>query len=172
MTLLLLNFILAIVWIFITGEFTLGNIVFGFFLGYLVLVVVSPAIDEGRYVRKFWKVLFLIVYFIKELFISSIRVAIDVMKPRFRMQSGVVAIPLDAQTDFEITLLANMISLTPGTLSLDVAPDGKTLYIHAMYIDNGDVDSVRHNIKEGMERHILDVTRDPGISKYRDEASL
>lgn len=172
MTLLLLNFILAIVWIFITGEFTLGNIVFGFFLGYLVLVVVSPAIDEGRYVRKLWKVLFLIVYFIKELFISSIRVAIDVMKPRFRMQSGVVAIPLDAHTDFEITLLANMISLTPGTLSLDVAPDGKTLYIHAMYIDNGDVDSVRRNIKEGMERHILDVTRDRGLNKYRDEASL
>jgi multicomponent Na+:H+ antiporter subunit E len=159
MTLFLLNILLAIVWIFITGEFTLGNIIFGFVLGYLVLVLVSPAMDEGRYVRKIWKVLFLVVYFIKELFISSIRVAVDVMKPRFRMQSGVVAIPLDVQTNFEITLLANLISLTPGTLSLDTSPDGKTLYMHAMYIDNGDVEAVRRSIKNGMERYILEVTR-------------
>lgn len=159
MTLFLLNILLAFVWIFITGEFTLGNIIFGFVLGYLVLVFVSPAMDEGRYVRKIWKVLFLVVYFIKELFISSIRVAADVMKPRFRMQSGVVAIPLDVQTNFEITLLANLISLTPGTLSLDTSPDGKTLYIHAMYIDNGDVEAVRRSIKNGMERYILEVTR-------------
>lgn len=159
MTLLLLNIMLAIVWIFITGEFTLGNILFGFVLGYLVLLIVTPAIDEGRYVRKIWKILFLIVYFVKELFLSSIRVAIDVMKPRFKMQSGVVALPLDVQTDFEITLLANLISLTPGTLSLDTSPDGKTLYIHAMYIDGGDVESVKRGIKEGMERYVLEVTR-------------
>jgi multicomponent Na+:H+ antiporter subunit E len=159
MNLFLINILLAAVWIFITGDFSEGNVLVGFVLGYLVLLIISPALDGGRYVRKIWKVLYLIVYFIKELVISSIRVAIDVMKPSFRMQSGVVAIPLDAQTDFEITLLANLISLTPGTLSLDVSPDGKTLYIHAMYIDNGDIEGVRQSIKNGMERMVLGVTR-------------
>jgi multicomponent Na+:H+ antiporter subunit E len=50
-----------------------------------------------------------------------------------------------------------MISLTPGTLSLDVSADRKILYIHAMYID--DVNAVRRKIKDGFERRVLEVLR-------------
>jgi multicomponent Na+:H+ antiporter subunit E len=75
------------------------------------------------------------------------------------MRPGVVAIPLDVQTDAEITLLANLITLTPGTLSLDVSTDRRVLYIHVMYIDNDDVEAVRRKIKEGFERRVLEVLR-------------
>jgi multicomponent Na+:H+ antiporter subunit E len=75
------------------------------------------------------------------------------------MRPGVIAIPLNARTDVEITLLANLITLTPGTLSLDVSADRSVLYIHVMYIDNDDIDAVRRKIKEGFERRILEVLR-------------
>jgi multicomponent Na+:H+ antiporter subunit E len=159
MTLFLLNILLALIWAFITGEFTLANVLIGFGLGYLVILIASPAIDNDNYIGRFWSALSLFIFFLKELVVSSIRVALDVIKPSFKMQSGMVRIPLDAQTDLEKTLLANMISLTPGTLSVDLSQDEKFLYIHAMYVDNGDVEAVRREIKNGMEARILKVTR-------------
>jgi multicomponent Na+:H+ antiporter subunit E len=72
---------------------------------------------------------------------------------------GVVAIPLDARTDAEITLLANLITLTPGSVSLDLSEDRRVLYVHAMYIDGGDVEAYRRSIKEGLERRVLELLR-------------
>jgi multicomponent Na+:H+ antiporter subunit E len=72
---------------------------------------------------------------------------------------GVVAIPLDARTDFEITLLANLITLTPGSVSLDLSEDRRVLYVHAMYIDGGDVEAYRRSVKEGLERRVLELLR-------------
>lgn len=158
MKIFLLNIILALIWAAVTASFTFGNFLIGLLLGYFVLLIVGTAIDQSGYTRRVYQTIMLILYFLKELFVSSIRVAIDVMRPTFRMQSGVVAIPLDVKTDVEITLLANMISLTPGTLSLEVSEDRKELYIHAMYIDDG-IDQVRESIKNGMEKRILEVTR-------------
>jgi multicomponent Na+:H+ antiporter subunit E len=107
-------------------------------------------IKVGQVVR------FLLV-FLKELMVASIRVAYDVVTPTYYMRPGIIAIPLDAKTDLEITLLANVISLTPGTLSLDVSEDRKTLYIHAMFIDNEN--DLRREIKDGLEKRLLEVMR-------------
>ena len=62
------------------------------------------------------------------------------LTPRARARTGVLAIPLEAKSDLEITMLANLITLTPGSVSLDVSSDRRFLYLHAMYID--DVDRV------------------------------
>jgi multicomponent Na+:H+ antiporter subunit E len=72
---------------------------------------------------------------------------------------GVVAIPLDARTDAEITLLANLITLTPGSVTLDLSEDRSVLYVHAMYIDGGDVEAYRRSVKEGLERRVLELLR-------------
>lgn len=149
---------LALVWATVTGQFTIGNLVIGFILGYIILLITRPVLYESDYAGNFWRAIALVIYFLKELFVSSLRVAADVVKPQFKMRSGVVAIPLDAETDVEITMLANMISLTPGTLSLDVSEDRTRLFIHAMYIDT-DVDAVRRDVKNGMERRLLKVVR-------------
>ncbi len=72
---------------------------------------------------------------------------------------GVVAIPLDARTDVEIALLANLITLTPGSVSLDLSEDRRVLYVHAMYIDGGDVEAYRRSVKDGLERRVLELLR-------------
>jgi multicomponent Na+:H+ antiporter subunit E len=96
-------------------------------------------------------------FYLWELIIANLRVAYEVMTPGYRIRPGVIAIPLDARTDMEIAMLANLITLTPGTLSLDVSTDRRVLYIHALYVD--DIEAVRRNIKEGMERRVLEVLR-------------
>jgi multicomponent Na+:H+ antiporter subunit E len=156
MNLFLLNILLAFVWSAVTGEFSIGTFGIGFIIGYLILLIASPVIDPNGYTRKLWLVIGLTLYFLKELVVSSFRVAVDVIRPgELKMHSGVVGIPLEVEGDFQITLLANMISLTPGTLSLDVSEDRKTLFIHAMYIENDDPEVVRNEIKNGMERVVI-----------------
>ena len=72
------------------------------------------------------------------------------------MKPGVIAMPLAAKTDLEITMVANLISLTPGTLSLDVSDDRRVLFIHAMFLDNEQ--ELRNSLKD-MERRVLEILR-------------
>lgn len=94
-------------------------------------------------------------YFLYELVISSIRVAREVVTVRTYSRPGILAIPLDVRSDLGITLLANLISLTPGSLSLEVSPDRRILYVHVMFID--DAETERANIKNNFERRVLEV---------------
>ncbi len=93
----------------------------------------------------------------EELIVANLKVAFDIITPKDYMEPGIVAVPLDAETDMEITLLANLITLTPGTLSLDVSKDRKILYIHTLYLD--DAEKFRAEIKNGMEKRLLEVLR-------------
>ena len=90
--------------------------------------------------------------FVRELIFANIQVARLVMSPQLKIRPGFLAIPMEAQSDFEVTSLANSITLTPGTLSVDVSDDNKYLYIHA--IDCADPDAIRKSIAEGFETKI------------------
>ncbi len=81
--------------------------------------------------------------------------AYEVITPRLNMTPGIIMVPLEVKSDIAITVLANMISLTPGTLSIDVSNDKKVLFVHAMYIK--DREKFIKSIKEGFERRILEV---------------
>jgi multicomponent Na+:H+ antiporter subunit E len=155
---LLWNLLLALAWTAMNGEFTAANFLTGFALGFLVLFFARRAVGSQSYVGKVWQAASLLLFFMWELVKANLRVAFDVLTPRHRMRPGLIAVPLDAQTDAEITLLANLVSLTPGTLSLDVSSDRRVLYIHAMYIDE-DLETERRKIKQGFERRILEVMR-------------
>jgi multicomponent Na+:H+ antiporter subunit E len=157
MTALFWDILLALLWVAMTGKFTPGNFGVGLGLGLLILIFTRRAIGSPNYIRKVGQVLNLALFFIWELILANLRVAYDVVTPRHHMRPGVIGVPLAAHTDLEITVLSSMISLTPGTLSLDVSADRKTLYIHAMYID--DVEAVRRKIKDGFERRVLEVLR-------------
>ncbi len=88
---------------------------------------------------------------------SNAIIAYDVLTPTHHMKPVVIGIPIKAQTDLEITVLANLITMTPGTLSLDISPDRKTLYVHAMYIR--DPEALRRDIQENFEPRVLALLR-------------
>jgi multicomponent Na+:H+ antiporter subunit E len=150
----LLNLLFALVWTTLTGQFTPINLLAGFGLGYLLLALFRPAADGG-YIQKPWQVVLLILVFLKELVVASVRVAFHVLTPHASLRPGIVAVPLSVQRNIEITLLASLISLTPGTLSLDVSEDRRVLYVHTIDLD--DVETFRVAIKQGFERRIQEV---------------
>jgi len=150
-----LNIALAVAWAALTGNITLGGLVVGFLFGSAALYVSRPLYPGSRsYFRKVGKWLKLIVMFLYELVVSSIQVVWDVLTPQQKSRPGVISMPLDVEGEMEILLLTNLISLTPGTLSLDVSDDRKTLYIHAMFAD--DPDAIRKQIKDGMETWVIE----------------
>jgi multicomponent Na+:H+ antiporter subunit E len=151
------NLLLALVWTLLTGDMSFGNLVIGFALGYVILLFQQALARESRYFRKANSLVSFILYFLWEFVVSSMRVAYDVLTPTLYAKPGIVAVPLDAETDLEITSLASAITLTPGTLSLDVSEDRSTIYIHAMYAE--DPEALRREIKEGMEKRLLELMR-------------
>lgn len=151
----LLNILLALVWIILTGQFNPVNFVSGFVLGYLLLWLVQRVLGPSNYFKKVYQVIGFVLFFIWALIRANLRVAYEVVTPPHTMRPGIVAVPLEVKTDAAITLLANLISLTPGTLSLDVSADRRVIYVHTMYVD--DVEEFRREIKEGFERRVLEV---------------
>jgi multicomponent Na+:H+ antiporter subunit E len=155
---LLLNILLTIVWVALNGEFSEGNFLFGFILSFGIMWVVSRSTGtDKRYFTKIPKLISFLLFFLYELIKANIQVAFEVITPNLKMTPGIVKFPLSAETDMEITLLANLISLTPGTLSLDVTEDKKFLFVHSMYIENRE--DFISAIKDGFERKLLEVMR-------------
>ena len=93
----------------------------------------------------------------EQLVLGALRVAWLAAQPKIRLRPALVAYPLVVTSDAQITLLANMITLTPGTLSVDVSADRKTLYIHAL--DTPDHETLVGAIAAGFETRILAVLK-------------
>ena len=153
----LVNILLAVDWAFVSGSFSALNLALGFALGSIALWVIRGQVATEGYFSRTRRVASLALLFFYELFMSAVKVATTVMKPDMQLKPGIFDYPLQVDRDFEIVLLANMITLTPGTLSVDVSEDRSTLYIHAL--DCSDVEATRRDIAEGFERKIMEAFR-------------
>ena len=151
------NISLTLVWVGITGEVSLTNMGVGFLIGYAILAFALPADPRFRaYARRLPLLVRFLVTFLWDMLRSNLRVAYDVVTPTHLMRPAIIRLPLEAKTPGEITLLANLISLTPGTLSLDVDEAGKALFVHVMYLDDE-----RQTLAElkALERRLLELMR-------------
>lgn len=157
MNIFLMNITLAVAWAAMTGQLTTDSLVTGFIFGYLVLFVARRSLGDQSYFIKMRQALGFLAFFARELVVANMRVAFEVVTPTHHMRPGVIAVPLDVRTDAQITLLANLITMTPGTLSLEVSRDRRVLYIHAMYVD--DMEAVRNGIKNGFERRVMELVQ-------------
>lgn len=153
----LFNLLLAIAWVAVSGSASLHNLLLGFILGAVALAVVREPFGGLGYLRRLRRILSLALLFLKELVLSAWAVTITVLRPKMDIKPGIFAFPLTVDRDFEITLLANLITLTPGTLSVDVSGDRKVLYVHAL--DCSDPQASRRKIADGFERRIMEAFR-------------
>jgi len=155
MSLLLLNGLLAIAWAALTGSFEPVNLIFGFCLGFIVLWVVMRTEKSNRYFKQFPRVLEFVLFLLTEIIKANFRLAVTVLSPHMPLRPAVVAVPIDLSTEGGIILLANIVSLTPGTLSLDISTDRRVLFIHTIWLDNPEVFSAE--IKNGYERRVKEI---------------
>ena len=157
MSLTLLVIVIAVAWAAATGSFTLGNVIFGAAVAALGLYLVRDRVTGPGLLRRSLRFVSLVLLFLRELLMSAVRVGWLVVRPGMRdhLRPSVIAFPLTVRKDAEITLLANLITLTPGTLSVDVSEDHKHLYVHVLQLT--DREELIASIAEGFERKIIEV---------------
>jgi multicomponent Na+:H+ antiporter subunit E len=153
----LLNVMLTLIWLALTGIFTYINMFIGFVISYFILWILSRNSEDKRYFTIAFKVLGFFFFFLYEMLKANWQVAYEVMTSHLHMKPGIVKIELEAKTDLEITLLSNLISLTPGTLVVDVSDDRKVMYVHGMYLE--DKAKFIESIKLGLEKPLLNIMR-------------
>lgn len=149
------NIVLGLIWVALTGTFTPVNLLVGVVIGYVILAFAGSTVGAQGYAKLVWRRLGFLLFYLWELLMSNLRVAQDVVRPRSRASPAIVAIPVDGLGPVQITLLANLITMTPGTLSIDTSDDQQTLYIHAMFVD--DVQALRDEIEQGLTRRVREL---------------
>ncbi|WP_210365726.1 Na+/H+ antiporter subunit E [Bacillus sp. REN3] len=154
---ILLNFILAFVWMFLKTSYTPATFFVGYFFGLLIIYIFRRFFTSRFYLLRVVAVLKLILIFMRELVLSNIEVLKVILSPKLDIKPGIFAFPTELKKDWEITTLANLITLTPGTLVVEVSPDNKILYVHAM--DISDADEAIRGIKDSFEKAIMEVSR-------------
>ena len=153
----LLNVLLTFVWVALTGNLEFANFGFGFIMGFFILWIKERSGNDRRYFFRVPKIIGFIFFYSFEMLKANRQVAHDVVTPHYFMKPGIVGLPLEAKTDFEITMLSNMISLTPGTLVVDLSTDQKVMFVHVMYLKSRE--EFIKTTKEGLEKKLLEILR-------------
>lgn len=125
---------MATVWVALWGDISVANALGGVMVGSAILLMVPP---HGRYTGLAFRpfaALRLGVYFFRELVLASVVVAWEILTPADRLHQAIVAIPLRTRSPVLSALVANMVTLTPGTLTLDLIGDPPVLYLHVFYL--------------------------------------
>lgn len=149
------NVIVALVWALLKGDVNLVNLVWGYVLGMVAMFLFRPVKPVDTLTRKVGAFLVLVAVFLWELLKADWAVLKIVLSRNPRTRSGIIALPLELKSDWGITLLGNMITLTPGTITMEVAPDRKFIYVHVIDIENAE--DVKRDIKKAFETRIREV---------------
>ena len=155
--LLLLNLILALTWATLQGELSAINVASGFVVGAAIIYIFRRMFFRPLYFRKTRLGVTLALVFIKELVKANIAVLRVVISRRPYVRSGVVAVPTELTSDLALTMLANMITLTPGTLTLDISADRRYLFVHTLNLD--DPEDVKREIRMAFEVYLRELSR-------------
>lgn len=134
-------------WVALWGDVSVANILGGLVVALAVIILFrsEPTGESGEIAFRPLKAAKFAAYFAYKLVESSIVVAVLIVNWRRQTCSGIVAVPLKGCSDTIVTLIAAAISLTPGTLTLDVRRDPLTLYVHVLHIT--DVEEVHREVR-------------------------
>ena len=150
-------FILSMLfWLMLTFEFTVPNIIVGAVASFITSLIFSRFFIKNVYKliqphRYFWFLVYLIV-FIWECIKANIDVAYRVLHPAMPIRPGIVKVKTTLKSDIAKMLLANSITMTPGTISVDIIDD--YLYIHWIYISSEDPEVYTEIITGAFEKYI------------------
>ncbi|WP_226036974.1 Na+/H+ antiporter subunit E [Aquibacillus saliphilus] len=154
---IVLNIIIAVMWMFLSESYTFSAFISGYLIGILLLLVLQRFIPDSFYMKRVFNVLKLVLLFLKELILSNLEIVKHVYSPKLEIEPGIFALPTELKSNWEITMLANLITLTPGTLAVAISDDNSIIYIHAM--DLADTEESIRSIKDTFEKAIMEVTR-------------
>jgi multicomponent Na+:H+ antiporter subunit E len=146
----------AFLWVFLGTSYTVVEFTIGFVLGAIITGFYAKLRGHRDfYLIRFFKFIKFILVCLFELCIASLEVLKLVLSPKINIKPGIIRMNVDMPTDFQLVFLASLINLTPGTLTLEISLDKKTLYIHALNID--DAEKITNGIRRSFINGILEV---------------
>lgn len=152
----ILNVGLGLLWLTLSETQSFPNFLFGYLLGMLFLFLFYSQQSARFYMKPVLAVVKLFLIFCWEILISNLNVLVYVFRPISDLHPGIVAMDVDFKTDFELTLLTSLITMTPGTMTVDVAENEKRIYIHAL--DCSHPEALVQHIRNTFEKSIKEVT--------------
>ncbi|MFD1207182.1 MULTISPECIES: Na+/H+ antiporter subunit E [Sporosarcina] len=156
---LLLNLFIAFLWMTLIDEDELKFTTFfaGYLVGIGIIFFMHRFFGTQFYLRRLFAIIKLLLIFISELTQSSIVVLKQILSPKLKIKPGIFKYETVLSSDSEVTMLSLLLTLTPGSVVMEVSPEGNVLYIHAMDVEQS---------KEGLisqlknfEKAIMEVTR-------------
>lgn len=154
---IVVNFFISLMWMFLSESYSFQTFLVGYIIGALLLFLLNRFFPGRFYLYPIYKSIVLVAIFTRELILSNISIVKMVYSPNLDFEPGIFELPIEVDKNWEITLLANLITLTPGTLTVAISDDRSRFFIHAMDIE--DKEEAIHEIKNTFEKAIMEVTR-------------
>jgi multicomponent Na+:H+ antiporter subunit E len=141
-------------WLLLTYSLNWQNLVAGAAIALLTTIIFSKYlnIDARKLlnpVRYFWLIVY-IIYFVWECVKANFDVAYRVLHPAMPVKPGIFRVKMKLQGSLAQTILANSITMTPGTISVDIIDD--VLYVHCIYVKSTEHDNYAYGISGKFER--------------------
>jgi multicomponent Na+:H+ antiporter subunit E len=148
----LFHVLLTLIWMLLQNTYTPQAFLVGFVVSFVVIALTQRVLGQGTYGQRGFQVLELAFFVLWAMVRANIALARLSMMREPELRPGIVGIPLDIEDDAAIALLAHLITFVPGTLSLDVSRDKRTLYVHTMVVE--DKEAFQQTMKEEFERRV------------------
>ncbi|MEA2103978.1 MAG: Na+/H+ antiporter subunit E [Candidatus Cloacimonadota bacterium] len=153
-------FLSFLVWILITMKFSLESLIAGLLLSFVTSIFAGEILIVTE--RKFHlnRIFYSIKYIVKlfwEMLKANFHVAYIVIHPKLPVKPGIVKIKTKLKRDSALTMLANSITLTPGTLTIDVDKENQFLYIHWIDVLTEDTEEATKKIGGKFEKILEEI---------------
>lgn len=150
-----LTLLLLIVWLLMNNSLSPGHFLLGLIFAVLIPLGTSSMRKNQPTLKKPLSAAKYLLMLMGDIIVSNVEVAIQVLGPVRKISPGFIAVPLDITQDLPITLLASSISLTPGTVSIEVSEDKRWLYVHVLnLVDEAETIA---NIKQRYESPLKEI---------------
>ncbi|MDG5480283.1 Na+/H+ antiporter subunit E [Staphylococcus xylosus] len=152
---ILVNLMLSVFWLFVTGSYTFNNFILGYLFALLLVYLMRDVLPGRFYIITVYKIVKLFLVFLIELVKANIDVIRIVIKPKIDNEPSFFTYHTDLKSDWQIALLSNLITLTPGTIVLGISDDRTKIYIHS--IDFTTKEEEVDSIKSSLEKVVREV---------------
>ena len=153
----LVNLAISFLWMFLNDSWTGAQFLTGYLAGLFIIYSVRRFFNMKFYLKTVIAVVKLGFIFIKELILSSVLVIKQILEPKMSIKPGVLVYDTVLESDVEVTLISLLITLTPGSVVIEVSDDNKKLLLHIMDMPVSSI--VVLNSLKIYEKAIMEVTR-------------
>jgi multicomponent Na+:H+ antiporter subunit E len=151
------NLVLAIIWVMATGTLTEENFIFGFLISFGILYIITINRQDRKYFTLLPKLFSFFLFMFWEIIKANLATVKESLYAKSKLEPALVKIPLTVESDLEITILAIMVSVTPGTLVMDISDDKKVMYVHVMHLSSRQ--DLIDEVKNKFEKRLLEILK-------------